>query len=81
MTFTAGNEDMSTISKVGGELAEELVARALDAGINLFDTADGYANGESEVLLGKALKPHRDQIVLATKVGFRTGPPQLSRQE
>jgi aryl-alcohol dehydrogenase-like predicted oxidoreductase len=73
MTFTAGNKDIGAIYKVGAKLADELVGRSLDAGINFFDTADGYAGGESESLLGAALKPHRDEVVLATKVGFRTG--------
>ncbi|HZT01673.1 MAG TPA: aldo/keto reductase [Steroidobacteraceae bacterium] len=74
MTFTAGNKDLGAIYKVGADLAGELVGRALEAGINFFDTADGYAGGESERLLGAALKPHRDEVVIATKVGFRTGP-------
>ncbi|HXS21839.1 MAG TPA: aldo/keto reductase [Steroidobacteraceae bacterium] len=74
MTFTAGNKDLGAIYKVGADLAGELVGRALGSGVNFFDTADGYANGESEVMLGAALKPHRDQVVIATKVGFRTGP-------
>ncbi len=75
MTFTAGNRQMRAVAKVGPDLAGELVARALDAGINFFDTADAYADGESESLLGAALKRHRERIVLATKVGFRSGPP------
>ena len=75
MTFTAGNKDIGSIYKVGAELADQLVGRALDAGINLFDTADGYANGESEQLLGQALKSRRDDVAIATKVGFRTGAP------
>ena len=74
MTFTAGNKDIGAVYKVGAELAGKLVGRALDAGINFFDTADGYAGGESEAMLGAALKPHRDRVVIATKVGFRTGP-------
>lgn len=74
MTFTAGNKDIGAVFKVGAQLADQLVGRALDAGINLFDTADGYAGGESETLLGAALKPHRDAVVVTTKVGFRTGP-------
>src|SRR5258708_39083176 len=61
MTFTAGNKDIASISKVGAKLADELVGRSLDAGINFFDTADGYAGGESETPLGAALKPHRDR--------------------
>jgi aryl-alcohol dehydrogenase-like predicted oxidoreductase len=75
MTFTAGNKDIGSIYKVGGKLADELVGRSLDAGVNLFDTADAYANGESETLLGAALKPHREQVVISTKVGFRSGAP------
>jgi aryl-alcohol dehydrogenase-like predicted oxidoreductase len=74
MTFTAGNKDIGAVYKVGAALADELVGRALDAGVNLFDTADGYAGGESEALLGAALAPHRHDVVIATKVGFRTGP-------
>ncbi|HWR16873.1 MAG TPA: aldo/keto reductase [Terriglobales bacterium] len=77
MTFTSGNRDIASIYKVGAELADELVGMALDAGINFFDTADAYANGESESLLGAALKKKRDQVVIATKVGFRTGIPLI----
>ena len=75
MTFTAGNKDVGAVYKVEAGLADELVGRALDAGVNFFDTADAYAGGESETLLGAALKPHRDRVVIATKVGFRTGSP------
>jgi aryl-alcohol dehydrogenase-like predicted oxidoreductase len=73
MTFTQGNRSFAAIYKVGEKLADELVGGAIDAGINFFDTADVYAGGESEVLLGRALKSRRDEIVLATKVGFRSG--------
>ena len=75
MTFTAGNKDVGVVYKVEAGLADELVGRALDAGVNFFDTADAYAGGESETMLGAALKPHRDRVVVATKVGFRTGAP------
>ena len=75
MTFTAGNKSMASVFKVGAQLADELVGRSLEAGINFFDTADGYAGGESETLLGQALRSHRNEVVLATKVGFRTGAP------
>jgi aryl-alcohol dehydrogenase (NADP+) len=44
-----------------------IVHRALDAGINFVDTADVYANGESEEIVGKALRGRRDNVVLATK--------------
>src|SRR5690349_19801398 len=45
-----------------------IIHRALDAGINFIDTADVYSRGESEEIVGKALKGRRDNIVLATKV-------------
>src|ERR1700735_2596449 len=45
-----------------------IIHKALDAGINFIDTADRYSNGESEEIVGKALKGRRDNIVLATKV-------------
>ena len=44
-----------------------IIHRALDAGINFVDTADVYSRGESEEIVGKALKDRRDHIVLATK--------------
>ena len=46
------------------------VQRALELGVTFFDTADVYADGENERLLGPLLAPHRDQVVLATKVGL-----------
>jgi aryl-alcohol dehydrogenase-like predicted oxidoreductase len=75
MTFTGGNRSIGAIYKVGAGLAAEQVGRSIDAGINFFDTADGYAAGESEALLGAALQPRRSEVVIATKVGFRTGAP------
>ncbi|KAI9251590.1 NADP-dependent oxidoreductase domain-containing protein [Sporodiniella umbellata] len=51
----------------------ELIGKAYQAGINFFDTADGYSNGESERVLGKAIKKFnmpRSRIVVATKVFF-----------
>lgn len=45
-----------------------IIHRALDAGINFVDTADRYSAGESEEIIGKALKGRRDNVVLATKV-------------
>ncbi|HEY4575356.1 MAG TPA: aldo/keto reductase, partial [Thermoanaerobaculia bacterium] len=51
-----------------------IIHRALDAGINFVDTANGYSEGESEVIVGKALKDRREGIVLATKVWAPAGP-------
>lgn len=52
--------------------AAALYARARDAGINFFDTADVYNEGRSEELLGQLSAEHRDQIVVATKAYFPT---------
>ena len=46
-----------------------LIHRAIDLGINLFDTADLYDKGINEIVVGKALKAKRHQVILATKVG------------
>jgi aryl-alcohol dehydrogenase-like predicted oxidoreductase len=48
----------------------KIVHKALDAGINFVDTADMYSQGESEEIVGKALKGRRDEVVLATKARF-----------
>ena len=50
-----------------------IVHRALDAGINFVDTADVYSGGETEEIIGKALKGRRDEVVLATKVNGSMG--------
>ena len=51
------------------EDAINLVRKAYDSGITLFDTAPNYGNGNSEVLLGKALKPFRDKVFINSKFG------------
>src|SRR3954467_9406753 len=50
-----------------------IIHRALDAGINFLDTADVYAQGESEEIVGKALKGRRDDVILATKFTGQMG--------
>jgi aryl-alcohol dehydrogenase-like predicted oxidoreductase len=50
-----------------------IIHRALDAGINFVDTADVYSDGESEEIVGKALKGRRDDVVLASKVHYPMG--------
>ena len=61
--------------KVVGNLdypaSKKLVDMAIDAGVNFFDTADVYSHGQSEEILGKALKEKRNEVVLATKVRGR----------
>jgi len=55
------------------EDAVRIIHAALDAGVNFVDTADMYSAGESEEIVGKALKGRRDDVVLATKVHFPMG--------
>jgi aryl-alcohol dehydrogenase-like predicted oxidoreductase len=50
--------------------AERIVARAIDLGVEVFDTANAYGDGESERVLGRALRGRRDGVRIATKVGF-----------
>lgn len=62
----------------GGDVDEAVAAamfdRCRDAGINLFDCADVYHQGRAEQILGRLVSRARDQVVLATKVYFPTGP-------
>lgn len=61
-------------SAVGRKEADNIIGMALDEGINFFDTADIYVQGQSEEILGKALGTRRKDVILATKVCNRTGP-------
>ena len=54
-------------------LSTRLVDRCIDGGINFFDTANAYSYGAAETILGNALKGRRNQVVLASKVGFKAG--------
>lgn len=54
--------------------AQRIVDISLEAGINLFDTADIYSNGASEEILGKAIAGKRDKLLLSTKATFRMNP-------
>ncbi|HEX6995500.1 MAG TPA: aldo/keto reductase [Gammaproteobacteria bacterium] len=74
MTFgSAPNTPFASVYKVDQATANDLVARALDAGVNFFNSADVYAGGDSERMLGKALGARRKEVVIATKGGNRTG--------
>ncbi|MER8068024.1 aldo/keto reductase [Streptomyces sp. NPDC094034] len=55
------------------EDSARIIHKALDAGINFIDTADAYSRGESEEIVGKALKGRRDNVVLATKAHLPMG--------
>ncbi len=71
MTFTHGSDWIPGVAKVGLSDAQRMVDVALDGGINFFDAADGYSNGEAEDILGKTLKGKRNDAVICTKLGFR----------
>ncbi len=53
--------------------AIRLIDISLDAGVNMFDTADVYSSGKSEEILGKAIAKKRDKVLISTKATFRTG--------
>lgn len=55
------------------EEAKRLVAICLEAGVNLFDTADVYSDGASESILGAAIKGRREEVILSTKLSLRFG--------
>ena len=77
MTFGDGRGLFKAISTVDQAGADELVKASIDGGINFFDTADNYTEGESEKILGRSLKNlniARKDVVIATKVYSRVGP-------
>jgi aryl-alcohol dehydrogenase-like predicted oxidoreductase len=75
MTYAYGGQEESK--------SLETLRRAVDLGVNFFDTAEVYGPFDNEILLGKALKGLRDRVVIATKFGFtfdrsRTGPSPIT---
>lgn len=78
MTFQSDASKHSAVYKVDEGGAEALVNQALDGGVNFFNTANGYAEGDSERVLGRALKARRSEAVIATKLGMRTSPNLLA---
>ncbi|GAA3433983.1 aldo/keto reductase [Kutzneria kofuensis] len=76
-TMTFGGKDhpvFQNIGALGQDDVDRVVGTALDAGINFVDTADMYADGESEELLGRAIRNRRRDVVLATKLLAPVGP-------
>jgi len=78
MTFGQGALVGELVNDIDQRQADRMVARAIDAGINFFDTADMYTSGQSEEILGKAVRGRRNDVVIATKCGFRSGPAVTS---
>ena len=76
MFAKTGSTDLAT--------ARRQIDQCLDAGVNLFDTADIYSDGLSEEILGEAIEGRRQNLLLASKARFRMGPGAndagLSRQ-
>lgn len=72
-TFGGGNEFFKAWGESDVKEASRLVDLCLDAGVNLFDTADIYSNGLSEEILGKAIAGKRNRLLISTKATFRFG--------
>ncbi|MDV3220447.1 aldo/keto reductase [Intrasporangium sp.] len=68
--YALGTMMFGSVGNPDHDECARIVHAALDAGINLVDTADMYSTGESEVIVGKALRGRRDDVVLATKGHF-----------
>ncbi|MGA7524499.1 MAG: aldo/keto reductase [Acidobacteriaceae bacterium] len=73
-TFGGGNEFFAAWGNTGVEEARRLVDLCIDAGVNLFDVANGYSTGLAEEILGKALGKKRNQVLISTKVFFPMAP-------
>jgi len=77
MTFSGGSGFWRSIGELDQKSSTELVGRALEAGVNFFDTANVYSEGQSEVQLGQALRDlgaTREDVIIATKVRGRMNP-------
>jgi aryl-alcohol dehydrogenase-like predicted oxidoreductase len=72
-TFGGSNEFFKAFGTSDVKEATRLVDVSLDAGLTMFDTADVYSHGQSEQILGAAIKGRRDKVLISTKGTFRTG--------
>jgi aryl-alcohol dehydrogenase-like predicted oxidoreductase len=72
-TFGGSNDFFKAWGSTDVEEARRLIDICLEAGVNLFDTADIYSDGHSEEVLGKALDGKRDRALISTKTTFRLG--------
>jgi aryl-alcohol dehydrogenase-like predicted oxidoreductase len=73
-TFGGGTEFFKAWGASGVKEATRLVDICLEAGVCMFDSADGYSNGLSEEILGQAIKGRRNDVLISTKGSFRRGP-------
>jgi aryl-alcohol dehydrogenase-like predicted oxidoreductase len=72
-SYCLGTMMFGAIGNPDHDACARIVHSALDSGINFVDTADMYSDGESEVIVGKALATRRDEVILATKCHFPMG--------
>jgi aryl-alcohol dehydrogenase-like predicted oxidoreductase len=73
-TFGGGGDFFKAWGQTDAAEATRLVDICLEAGLNMFDSADTYSGGAAEEILGAAVKGRRDQVLLSTKGTFRFGP-------
>ena len=73
-TFGGGNEFFNAWGQTDAAAARHLVDICLEAGLNMFDSADVYSRGAAEEILGQAIEGRRHQVIISTKATFRTGP-------
>lgn len=72
-TFGGSGEFFQAWGSTQAAEATRLVDICLEAGLNMFDSADVYSNGMAEEVLGEAIRGRRDQVLISTKASFRTG--------
>ncbi len=73
-TFGGGTEFFKAWGQSDVAEARRLVDICLEAGLSMFDSADGYSNGMAEEILGRAIAGRREQVIISTKGSFRRGP-------
>ncbi|SHO66565.1 aryl-alcohol dehydrogenase (NADP+) [Pseudoxanthobacter soli DSM 19599] len=71
--YCLGTMMFGKLANADHDVCIRMVHKALDFGLNFVDTADAYSGGESEIIVGKALKGRRDDVVLATKAALPMG--------
>jgi aryl-alcohol dehydrogenase-like predicted oxidoreductase len=74
MTFGEGDGFFRAFGSTDARGATRLVDICLEAGANMFDTADVYSHGQSEEVVGTAIAGRRDRVIISTKASFRMGP-------
>jgi aryl-alcohol dehydrogenase-like predicted oxidoreductase len=81
MGFGCMGIDFGYSHKLSKEDGITLIRQAADRGVTFFDTAEVYGPWSNEIMVGEALAPYRDQVVIATKFGFNIGPDGVLSME